>query len=193
MIISHSHKFIFVKSPKIGGTSIVEYLEPYLDEDLRNRDRGDHEQFNEIINIVPNYQEYFKFGFVRNPWDMRLSRYFYLIQKEIPKHKKLGKPYREEVLSYKSFNDYCKNEPWFPSKNQIDFLSNNLNFYGKYESLQDDFDTICNKINIPKQKLPHNNKSKHKHYTEYYDNHTIKLVAEKHAKDIRYFGYKFGE
>ena len=80
MIISHSHKFIFVKSPKIGGTSIVEYLEPYLDEDLRNRDRGDHEQFNEIINIVPNYQEYFKFGFVRNPWDMRLSRYFYLIQ-----------------------------------------------------------------------------------------------------------------
>jgi hypothetical protein len=70
-----------------------------------------------------------------------------------------------------------------------------IDFIGKVETLGQDLQKLSEILSIPYQDIDVEltNRSKHKHYIEYYDDETRQLVAEKYAKDIEYFGYKFGE
>jgi Sulfotransferase family len=85
------------------------------------------------------FEGYFKFSFVRNPWDSIISEYKYR-----------GYPVRLDFKTYlfkhlpePGFTDtYCHILP------QYDFLFDErgtllVDFVGKYESLQADFDTVC--------------------------------------------------
>jgi hypothetical protein len=61
----------------------------------------------------------------------------------------------------------------------------------RFESLQADFDRVCERVGVPKCHLPNRNKSNRVHYSQYYDDDLIELVARRHAFEIRQFGYEF--
>jgi len=207
-MISHKHKFIFIHIPKCGGTSIERTLlknenVTKITDDVKQKYRvyypyeGIQTQHRKIDQFKDfREKSYFTFTFVRNPWERFLSEYFYI-------KKKNGCRCNHFDKKFPTFKHFVKNNGIkccyyahnFP---QIDFVLNAnqnklTNFVGRCEDMQYDFDYVCGKIGIPKIELPHRNPTKHKHYTEYYDDETKSIVAEKFAKDVEYFGYKFGE
>ena len=103
------------------------------------------------------------------------------------------------IDKFKTFKDFALNIDEIGLANQQHFrpqtfwVDRKLDFVGKFENLQEDFNTICDKIGMSRHELPHKNNTKHKHYTKYYDDETRQIVAKRYAKDIKYFGYKFGE
>ena len=66
-MISHKHKFIFTHIPKTGGTSITRALNP--NAGIKNKP----------LKEMPlkDKEDYFKFTFVRNPWDRAVSMFFF--------------------------------------------------------------------------------------------------------------------
>ena len=112
--------------------------------------------------------------------------------------------YREIFSSEMSFSDFVKAVASINDlvanrhfKSQYLFLTDKkqnliVDFIGRFENLEKDFDFVLNKLNIKKNiELPHFNKTKHKHYSEYYTEETRKLVEKRYRKDIKMFGYKF--
>jgi hypothetical protein len=102
MIISHSHRFIFIKSLKTAGTSIEAALSNFCGGDDVVTPLGDyefnrdetgawvHKAMNEgnylqhdralkIRDSLPpkTWSDYFKFSITRNPWDRALSYFFW--------------------------------------------------------------------------------------------------------------------
>tara|TARA_R110000772_G_C13250349_1_gene434486 strand:+ start:733 stop:1323 length:591 start_codon:yes stop_codon:yes gene_type:complete len=196
-----------VHIPKTGGTSIECVFENNAsEEDVKYK----HHTLSEYEGLnKPILNTYFKFAFVRNPWDMTTSMYNYLWHRDHPwsetwrrTNKNFSKLSFREWITHRSFREPTIRSidvnsiqggrdgdfsSWLTSKKYT------IDFIGRFENLQNDFDIICDKIGIPQKQLPHKNKSNHKHYTEYYDDETRKIVAEKYAEDIKCFGYTFGE
>jgi|SRR5215468_8444806 len=72
-MISDRHRFIFVHINKTGGTSIEKVFEPDADQ---TNVAFKHARAAFYRREFPEqFRDYFKFAFVRNPWDWLVSRY----------------------------------------------------------------------------------------------------------------------
>ena len=188
-------QFVFIHIPKCGGNSITSDHFRNFSHDLRN------ENFKYFKDSYERSLSKFSFTFVRNPWDRLVSSYEYL--KNGGNCTLDAEDYLNLFSKYKNFKEMVLNweEVFFDQihfKSQSDWICDNdgniiVDFVGKFENLQQDFDIVCDRMQIPRKKLPHTNKTNHKHYTEYYDDEIREIVAKKYARDIEYFGYKFGE
>jgi hypothetical protein len=160
-----------------------------------------HSTIHQVHSEFPHTKDYFSFTFVRNPWAKFVSLYSMWKNMEDDHSFMEWDSNQVDFCRKYSFKDFlyavkighiirAHTQPYIGHYFE---KPSDISFVGKLEQYQDDFNLICDKIGIPRQKLPHENKSNHKHYTEYYDNETREIVAKKYAKDIEYFGYEFGE
>ena len=182
-MISHEHKCIFIHIPRTGGTSI----ERSFNWDKEGKKHWNLSRWRSGLDINL-FNNYFKFSFVRNPWDFIISKYkagwFGAIGE------KTGKSLKFFLEHYKTPKHECGEtfHEYF-SPNQMDFI-------GRFENRTEDISFISKKIGkhidskIHVRKIQQIDKNK-KHYTEYYDNETREIVATRYSKDIEYFGYNF--
>lgn len=165
-------------------------------------------------------RDYFKFAFVRNPWDRCVSFYHFTRDRQLTRRtegyrgttfhefiKSPSPPFTKgDKLNFVLDNTWAKHSPTLfnlylyshPLENQVDWLLDKngkmiVDFVGKVEKLQDDFDIVCDTIGFNRIKVGHSNQTtrSHKHYSEYYSDETRQIVAERYARDIEAFGYTF--
>ena len=206
MIISHRHKFIFIKTRKTAGTSIQVALEKYCDADdiicemgpfeegfgeFLPRNEGDFEG-HDFASLVQDrlgekiWDKYFKFAFVRNPWDKLVSQYWF----DFPKANiTFGEYLRREV---KVSSTHLSNWYYYTDKEGKEPI---VDFTGRYEKLQEHYDWVCAVLGIPSQILPVTKSGfrPNKEYQSYYKRWEHRIVNENHGfiKEATYFGYLF--
>lgn len=66
-----------------------------------------------------------------------------------------------------------------------------VEFVGRFENLQADFDYVAGRLNMPPGELPRTNWTEHHHYRQYYDAETRQLATEFLRDDLERFGYEF--
>ena len=195
-MILPEHKAIFVHIPKTGGTSIEQFFGAKLFART-----GKHDPVSKLRQAIgaDDWNRYFKFSFVRNPWD-RMASYFNWRSQDPQNVDVKGRTFKDWLtfLLASDFNGLMLNRSFeYGIKPQFEMLADGddlaVDFVGRFENLQCDFDQVCDRIGIERQTLPHKNAMNRKqHYTEFYDNESQVLVATLYPQDIEYFGYEFG-
>ncbi|MBU3023748.1 sulfotransferase family protein [Aestuariibacter sp. A3R04] len=226
-MISEKYKCIFVHIPKAAGQSVEHFfldhhnlswaeraplLLKYNPDPNKGPERLAHLTAKEYVECGyisdETWNQFFKFSFVRNPWARIVSEYNYrnyhkrmsfrnFVTRGMPEKSDYSDSYRHLMPQYDFLHDEAGNL-------LVDFV-------GRFENLQTDFDYVCSQLGFGDTKLPHVNSSKNqsllqkisifmskeskkrKHYSEYYDDVTRKIVQKMYSKDIDTFGYRFGE
>lgn len=191
-MISHQHKFLFIHIPRTGGTSIITQF-----KNSKVTQKNKHWSLNDWEKHLKSqdFESYFKFSFVRNPWDIVVSNYFDKGWYSSTIRGRGGEIGYYSGKSLKYFLDHYKPAKHERGDSLLDYIDpKKMDYIARFENRSEDLKYLCKKIGInisPGIKL--REKKDKKHYTEYYDAETRQIVAEKYAKDIEYFGYKFGD
>ena len=207
-MIDIENKVLFVHVPKTAGTSVQNAI--FVDDPLLSERKTlwtTHTTLEEysLKHKKLSLGKFFKFTVVRNPWDRLVSDYFHYKEQPVIRRGKaiMGRDIAIQKYMPKSFEDFVMNNCYPVSKfrplrlrPQLAYLTLNgvvdMNFIARFENLEQDFKYIVEMLEKHGAKLPKVRASRHKHYTEYYNEETKALVAEKYKEDISYFGYKFG-
>jgi hypothetical protein len=178
-----------------------------------NKIAAGHDTIHDIFHgknlSQTTFNEYFKWAFVRNPYDRIVSAYE-SCHEILP----LVKEFKEFIEILYSQKEKIKNLPYIKWSGlpKIDIPVNRIHFFpmtpmfmldgeiqmdfiGKVENLPHDWFTVCDKLCIWDKTLSHNNKrhnnprNRNSHYKDLYDPDLQKKVYEIYEEDFLNFGY----
>ncbi|PKH03425.1 hypothetical protein CXF72_06340 [Psychromonas sp. MB-3u-54] len=187
------YKCIFIHIPKTAGTSILTCL-------MGDKIYREHASYFDFQRIdTHRFDEYFKFCFVRNPYDRAVSSYEYLkkggdkqgdlyfqqlFESKYPTFEKFILEYldKDKIYEHTLFRPQYLFIYNYKNECQVDYV-------GKYENIKSDFKIICKKLGVSFD-LPSKNRVKRNPYENYYSNQLVKQKIENlYSKDFFLFKY----
>lgn len=205
MVVSRRLGCAFVHVQKTGGESVEAALmeadgeavtalpgNPAWEDTSRRR----HLHASDLVAALgaAEWASLFSFGFVRNPWERLVSWHAMCLERP-----RINAFTRYVANELRDFNDFVERPgeglAMKTTVNQIDYLTEErggplVSFIGRFERLEADVAEVSRRIGI-ELRLGHRNPSSHPGYRDCYSPRTRAIVAERFARDIEAFGYRF--
>lgn len=213
VLVSHTHKFIFVKNKKVAGTSVEGLYERYCVDPVdvtipthvaptrvsaygivgaRMMESSvdgiyNHMSLREVCAYLRSRgfdpDSYASFCVVRNPWDATVSGYYWYVKQE----KRLVIPFERYVRAGNIVDNYPRyNDGHVTCSHVI-----------RYERLIEDLNAFNAQIGLPaisEGDLPRfktDTRASRRPYSEYYTDELREMVAHRCRDEIARFGYVF--
>jgi hypothetical protein len=146
---------------------------------------------NKLTVTKSQYEKYFKFTIIRNPWERAFSWYKNVTRDEI--HKKHYGIIKDISLT-DFLQQYANHEIML--RTQTYWLKNykgeiDLDFIIRFENLHEEFNEVMRLMGVPQISLPYKNKDTTQNYREHYTDESIKLVETIYREEIKMFDYSF--
>jgi len=138
------------------------------------------------------FDSFYKFSFVRNSWARAFSWYNAILNDEYHRKKY---DMDKNPMDFTSFLKEKMNHQQF---SQMRYIKNNkekvgVDFIGRFENLQNDFNTVCERLSIEDSTLPKLLSYNYTSYTKGYSAEAKDLIHKLYKEEIDYFGFEFGE
>lgn len=219
MLISHSHKFIFIKTKKTAGSTIESVIvdnafDPSVDLCTGSKIDGTarhnvppkkpnepdgHKPWFMVKQYVTDeqWQQYHKFTVERNPWDKVVSEFYWKQSSDKRlQHSDDDRDNFETFLSLVSRHLYIPPLDWSLYGDQHGLQVDQVI---QYNTLAPDLASMFDQLSVDIDQhtiLGTRKKSgfRKKHYSELYRNSkVIDTIASWYKQEIQFFGYRFGE